>query len=160
MSKIYTLFILLSSLTIILCTQAFCTDVLSSNDQHHKSNGHTNGKIMTSLSQLNLLNSKSLASDELEDVHQDLFKKQDFNGAAVALIGSAIRGHTENMDYLLSIEPKALEFIHQADESNFAKIVALISQDLTKQFKFSQLNPQSQELFKDNYSAESLSRKQ
>ena len=158
MSKIYTSFFLVGSLMTILGTRAFCTDVLSSSDEHHKSNGHTNGKILTSVSELNLINSKTLTSDELEDMHQDLFKKQDFNGAAVALIGSALRGHTENMDYLLSIEPNALQFINKADESNISKILKSISLDLIKQYKSSRSSPQPQEFLTGNYFTESLLR--
>ncbi|AIL13523.1 hypothetical protein IM40_08575 [Candidatus Paracaedimonas acanthamoebae] len=160
MLKIYTSFALVSSIITMLSTQAFCTNVLSFSDEDHGSNGHNYSKIVVSTNKIELLNSNTLTSDEFEDMHQDLFKKQDFNGAAIALIGAAITGHTENMDYLLTLEPNALQFIRQSDETIILKIVASISYDLAKQFKMSQSKPKSEGLLpKDNYFTEVLSRK-
>jgi len=159
MLKNYAPFAFVSSLMTIFSTQAFCTDVFPLCEGQHKSNGHLNSKIVASIDELKL-NSQSLTSEEFEELHQNLFKKQDFDGAAIALLGSAITGHTENMDYLLTVEPRALQYIRQNDDINLIKIVASISHDLVKQFKVSQSKPQSQELLStNNYFTEGLSKK-
>jgi hypothetical protein len=75
---------------------------------------------------------------ELDEKHQSLFRKQQFNEAAKALIGSAMNGDSDNMDYVLRLDPMANQHIAKNDLESTRNLVKRIAEDLSKQFKVSQ----------------------
>jgi hypothetical protein len=75
---------------------------------------------------------------ELEEQHQLFFQNQKFTEAAKALIGSAMNGDSENMDYILRLDPKASQYIANKDLDSTRNLVKRIAEDLAKQFQVAQ----------------------
>jgi cation transport regulator ChaC len=67
---------------------------------------------------------------DLEEKHQEFFKDNDLRESAICLIASAVAGMSDNLDYLLKLEPEARSFISKNNKEEIEKIIDLVIKDL------------------------------
>jgi hypothetical protein len=134
-------YLLLSLLIIMRGNLVNATDVVHRNGDGHESkpfkiNTHESKKL-----KINFDEFQNKDPYELEELHQYFFKKKQFIEAAWALIGSAVKGDSENMDYLLKLDPKALQYINRKDVTATEELISKIAKDLARQFRYSEHEP-------------------
>lgn len=137
MIKFYTILVLFS------IAQASATEgeIMSMNhsDHHFKDFKHsgsvTKKREVESLHNSNLINFDDFSGDpyDLEEKYLNLSKSRNFKEAAIALVGSAISGNSENLDYLLKIDQNAIKYIMNKDNYNTGLIISKISKELEEQ---------------------------
>ena len=130
MKEIYILFGLLPIL------QISAAEVMSENKSgeffKYKSNSHTSqGKRMSSHS-LDTIDFEEFSVDphEREQEYQRHLKLGNFPEAAIALLGAAINGDSDSMDYVLKLDTKAFDYIRGKDLQNTQLIISKIADDL------------------------------
>lgn len=132
MLNYYILFSLVGFFISAQSNQAFCTQILHPLEKHDDSTQQEE-RGSHSLLAINFNAFGSNDPYELEDQHQAFFKSGQFNEASIALIASAINGNSDNLDYLLKLDPQAFEYIHTKNMEKTRNLILKIAEDLEKQ---------------------------